>query len=314
MSIYQLLFPQQCVISSFQYSDNAIEQDVFDISVQDTHCFFADGLLVHNCHNFGGMKFFHTARKFKAPYRYGLSGTAFRNDDAGMLLNALCGDIISKIKTTELVEKGVVYRTKIMMHFLDFRLPIPVTSRNWREIYSAGIVYNEQRNRIIVKWARRLRKNKYTVLILVKEIEHGNILKAMLSQYMLNVQFMNGQETAQNREDVLRRFCKGCIPVLIGTKIYNEGIDFVGLTNDDIKGKSVIFAGGGKSKIESIQMAARPTTREAKEGMHEEALIIDFFDSFQNQLLKHSLERRRTYKNIGEFDVSTVHEIPSFSC
>ena len=262
-------------------------------------------------HNFGGMEFFNTARKFKAPYRYGLSGTAFRNDDAGMLLNALCGDIISKIRTKELVEKGVVYRTKILMHHQNYRLPIPITSRDWRKIYNYCIVNNMQRNKTIRKWARRLHRKHYTVLILVKEIEHVNILRRMIERKIPGgVRFMNGQETAQNREDTLKNFCLGHIPVLIGTKIYNEGVDFVGIKNPDIKGKSVIFAGAGKSKIESIQMAARPTTKENKEDMAEDALIIDFIDSFHGLLQKHSMERMKTYRQIGEFDVSTVSEIP----
>ncbi len=261
-------------------------------------------------HNFGGMKFFNTARKFKAPYRYGLSGTAFRNDDAGMLLNALCGDIISKIRTKELVEKGVVYRTKILMHHQSYRLPIPISSRDWRKIYNYCIVNNVQRNKAIRKWARRLHRAHYTVLILVKEIEHGNILRRMIGEKIQGVQFMNGRETAQNREETLKNFCLGHVPVLIGTKIYNEGVDFVGIKNPDIRGKSVIFAGAGKSKIESIQMAARPTTKEKKEDMAEDALIIDFIDSFHRLLERHSMERMRTYKQLGEFDVSTVSEIP----
>jgi len=257
---------------------------VYDLSVENNHSFLANDLLVHN------------------------SGTPFRMDEAGMCLNALCGEIVARVTTKELEEKGVVYKTKIIMQKNPCPPPFPMSSKDWTKLYAWGVVTNPYRNNLIIKWAKRLHEAGRTVLIIVKELNHGNVIKDALAKTygQDSVLFMNGKEAKPTRQKSLENFCKGNLPFLIGTKIYNEGIDFVGIENPKITGKSVILGTGGRSKINAIQTTARPTTMEKRKGMASEAIIVDFADTFHATFRKHSLDRFNTYKNVGGFSTVVI--------
>lgn len=78
--------------------------------------------------------------------------------------------------------------------------------------------------------------------------------------------------------------------VLIATGIFDEGVDMPLLD-------AGIMAGGGQSKIKSIQRVGR-ILRPKPTGSNE-VFIIDFKDTGNKYLLRHSAERLQAYEDEG---------------
>ena len=55
-------------------------EDVYDIEVEDNHNYFAEGVLVHNCHQGNAPCFAKFIKALDTKYRLGLSATPHRKD------------------------------------------------------------------------------------------------------------------------------------------------------------------------------------------------------------------------------------------
>jgi len=77
------------------------KENVYDIEVQDVHCFFANGIMVHNCHHAAAKTVSDTINASpNAFWRYGGSATPYREDGAEILLQALFGRKIVDISAS----------------------------------------------------------------------------------------------------------------------------------------------------------------------------------------------------------------------
>jgi superfamily II DNA or RNA helicase len=117
---------------------------------------------------------------------------------------------------------------------------------------------------------------------LVTEIEHGNILKEMIEKKKIDCVYMNGS--------TIDREIKEHMKVLIGTSIFNEGVD---LKYFDV----LILAAGGKSSVQLIQRVGR-VLRPKTDG--RESIVYDFIDR-SKYINKHYKKRRMILEN--DFEV-----------
>ena len=243
------------------------EDEVFDLSVDNTENFVANGILVHN------------------------SATPVREDGKDLFFEACFGPKLVNISFTYLIENGFLVRPFICFVKLNgSQLPLHTTAKH-STIYSKGIVGNEFRNRMAIAEAKMLYLNGHHPLMLVQHVKHGNILKS----YMPEAGFIHGKDSIIQRKEALDKFCIGEIPILIATTILDEAIDIPPCD-------SIIMTGGGASYVRTIQRISRGMRIDPNNPNKKFCVVIDFFDQ-DKYLDRHCFVRQNTYRSEKAFKI-----------
>lgn len=224
-----------------------------------------------------------------ARYHFGFSGTPFREDGADLLINGICGGKeIVEITASELIKDGFLVPPKI--RFLNVpeqpRLP-----SKYQSIYKSYIVENDVRNDKIVKAAEKLIASGRQVLILVRQIKHGEILLDKLGD-KFNTYFLSGEVGSDERNRVRKEFVDGKINLLIASTIFDMGIDIKSLS-------ALILAGSGKSSGRALQRIGRVIRPDDGK---TDAIVVDFIDRAK-YLTQHSYERIKVYRLEPAFQI-----------
>lgn len=223
-----------------------------------------------------------------ARYKFGFSGTAWRDDNADMLIEAATGKIIIEVNASELIKGGFLVKPKI--YFVDVPEKANMPS-NYHSIYKKYIVQNLARNNKIIKNAEKLVKQGRKVLVLVKNINHGKILLSKFSPDTV-VYFVRGDIKSEERNRIRKDFLNNKIDVIIASVVYDQGIDIPNLDG-------LILAGSGKASGRALQRIGR-VIRPFKG--KKDAIVIDFMDNCK-YLSEHSKKRMEIYKKEAGFEV-----------
>lgn len=207
-------------------------------------------------------------------FRIGLTATNFRNDGADLGLEAVLSEVLYEYTVKQAFDDGFLVRPKF--HILPLAFP---TKGKYQEVYKEGIVENSQRNQAIAEIA--IEHKKDSVIVLVQQIEHGEVLKTLIPDSV----FINGQEKDTVRQKAMEDFRKGKLKCLIGTSVIGEGVDLP-IAN------VLIMAGGGKARSGIIQNVGRVLRLYPGK---DTALIYDFTDQDGSFLEEHSILRRHVY-------------------
>jgi len=229
-------------------------------------------ILAMHCHN--------------AFYRFGLSGTPLKRGElANMKLIACIEDAIYSLPTKDLQKAGDL--CPIQINMIENK-EVSYQSK-WHDVYSDAVVNSEHRNSMIVKLAIKHFLNGDKVLILVREITHGNNLYNMLDSCGVITTFLKGSVSSEAREAWKKKFEDDDYPnfVLLATTIFDEGVDLPAV--------NVIIQGtGGKSEVKTIQRTGRGLRKKLDGGG---LTVYDFIDSSE-YLDKYSEQRMRIYKDV----------------
>ena len=204
-----------------------------------------------------------------------------------MLLQAATGDVIYQIDYDTLKKYGLLSDAEIYMinipgtdrsldHALGLKVLAPDDFLGAEEKF---LVYGDIRNKTAAAIAKKYQE-QMRVLIFVKRIAHGNLLKSMIP----GSTFIHGGCKTKERLSVIDEE-KG---VLISTSIFEEGID---TPNFDV----IINCAGGKSPISTAQKIGRGLRNEKNKILR----VFDFIDHVHPVLLKHSKARMKVYKQFG---------------
>jgi superfamily II DNA or RNA helicase len=224
-----------------------------------------------------------------ARYRFGLSASPWRDDNADLFIDSQFGRRIVDISASYLIRKKYLVKPYIKMVkiFTD-----RCAYNTYPAIYKNFIVESEKRNGLIEKFAKRHVKNGDYVLILVKQVNHGKILESKIP----GSAFISGKMSAKKRKEKLDDLRDGKIKIAIATSVFDEGVDVKRLN-------CLIMAGSGKSSTRALQRIGRVIR--LFEGK-ERATIYDFIDSAK-YISSHSKARMKIYKTEPEFDIEIVN-------
>ncbi len=243
-------------------------------------------LFIDECHHVGSESWYTVSVLCPAYYRYGLSGTPLdRTDGANLRLVAATGDVIVDIGNKCLVDLGVSARANIV--FDKITEPPIAKGPRYPAVYRQGVVENDQLNGKVIEWTKICVDAGLSVLILIEEIDHGRTLDEKMwtdaDGAFIPHQFIWGDESTEVRSAALLEFGERRLPVLISSKILDEGVD---VPTIDV----IILAGSRKSRIATMQRLGR--------GLRGDRLIVIEFSNFcHNYLLEHSMVRFQDYKN-----------------
>lgn len=265
------------------------DEDVFDITVEDTHCFFANGILVHNCQHWKAETCQLICQELKsAYYTYGMSATVFRDSADDMLIQACFGRKIVDINASDLIRAGYLMRPDIkMVHVRNKKCQY----KQWQQIYKDQVAENKEYNSMVANIANAyIEQNRY-VLVLVKHINHGKELASMIPGAL----FLSGGSSKQAREAGIKNLRNKRISCICSTVIFDEGINCQSLD-------TVIMAGQGCSRTRALQRIGRILRPYPGK---ERATAIDFC-IHQKYLEKHAVEREKIYRSEPEFSVEDI--------
>jgi superfamily II DNA or RNA helicase len=273
-------------ISSISLS---VEEEVFDITVEGTHCFFANNILVHNCQHWRAETCQLIARNLDQAY-YTLAGSATPYRDSGddLMIQACFGKKIAEISASKLIRKNWLIKPQIKI--LHIKKP-KSQFRQWQQLYKEQITDNIEYNQMVANLANAYIQEGRTVLVLFQQIKHGKLLTSLIP----GSEFLAGSSTKKKREEKIQELREKKIACICGSTILDEGVDVRVLD-------TLILAGGGKSKTRALQRIGRilrPYPGKAT------ATVIDF-RIHQKYLKEHSIAREKIYKTEPEFEIEHI--------
>jgi superfamily II DNA or RNA helicase len=227
----------------------------------------------------------------KAYYCFGGTATPSREDNADLMLEGLFGSKRGNITASFLIKKGHLVRPEI--YFLKLKKK-GSRAATYDQDYKENLMYNEERNKMIIAAAEKMKSLGLPTLILVQRIDHGKLLESMIQDSI----FIHGSSSKDKRSQILKDFENGNIKMLIASTIADEGLDLPVL-------EALIHGGGGRSRNRIRQRVGR-VIRTDKNKPNKRAIVIDFEDNGY-YISKHSRERKKVLQLEEEFSVSTIN-------
>lgn len=271
-------------------------------------------IMVDECQAVGTKTWDEVLGECHAPYRILLSATPWRTDGATLKLEAQSGPVLFTTTAEEQIEKGRLCELDIYYHKFDHKMfndgdhGIP-----YAEAYAAFIAGNEERNKLIVKLALELVEEERLTLVFVTNIDHGHILKQEFIKAGLSpddVRFIWGGSTNKDRREGILDFKKGKFKVLIGSTIFDAGVNIPAISG-------AVVAGAGNADITIIQKIGRAarncdyenilgyTPKFLKEASKKRSIIHDIADT--NICYFRKQARNRYYTLRKEYGKDRVH-------
>ena len=262
-------------------------------------------VIFDECHHLAADMFFTCAQNCdNAEYFLAMSATTFRDDGADLVIEAGSSEIIYSISLSKLIENGWLIPADI--HIYDYPpLPPMDIGSKYNIQYDICIVNNEERNKKIRELVKKYYVEDKQILILCKELDHID----KLYNYLFNdfvflsddiIQVVHSK--VKNRLEILEKFKNKEFPILIGSTIFDEGVD---IPNLDV----AILAGAGRSRVKVYQRIGRVLRTGQKEPYFgdKKATIIDFRDNMK-PFYYHFLDRLSIYKNEPAFHITEHYE------
>lgn len=226
----------------------------------------------------------------------GLSASPWRDDGLDLLIEAACGPVVHRVSASDLIDAGVLVPPRIIAYHLP--MPSQLTplhnSDQHHELYKAWVVNNPERNAFVAHLAQHRMAAGRTVLILVKQVDHGRMLAGRIP----GAEFLEGADGSRKRNAILKRVREGTVPCLVTTSLGDEGLDLKIVS-------TVILAGAGKSSTKALQRIGRALRRHDASGKVD-AEIYDLVDNhrvFRKQYWK----RTEIYQTERCFKVNDVY-------
>ena len=232
-------------------------------------------------------------------YRFGFSGTPFdRTDARSIAVVAAVGPKIYTIKSQFLIDRGYVPRPVIRM------LPCVQDGTDhakYATVYRHTVEESRARNSVCLSILEAMEKPG---IAFVRKRGHGLALAKLAEKRGMNVTYVDGRMSRQQRETAVTDARRGAIDVLMSTVVFQEGLDLPEL-------RSVANLAGGQSVIEILQRLGRGMRKD-----HDDDHTFQVWDVFdvvrrakgsrrQKWLQKHSQARAAAMAREGH--TVTIH-------
>ena len=289
-------------------------QDITVVSMQsadDDYIRNVKMILFDECHHIPANTCVDIANKcVNAYYRIGVSATPWRDAGDDMLIEAVLSPRIKSmdISASTLIKMG--YLVQPTIYFVP--ITTVVQGKKFNDIYQKAIVDNDYRNRIIYQIITQMHKRDRKILVLIKNIQHGetilNALKKLIPEeqnpitvahpksgkettvIVRNVEFLSGNDGSLKRSAVIEAVKQDKCHILIASVIADEGLDLPILD-------TLVLAGGGKSSTRAFQRIGRVIRLYKNK---KKAVVFDFMD-YTPMLRNHSRKRKRLYSQEPEW-------------
>jgi len=240
-------------------------------------------IIADECHHVAAPNFLKNVAMCIARNRIGMSASiGDRGDKLDILNQAFIGPLIYRKKHHQLREENYVSEIEVQMWPFDHIWEGEEYDKP-ADIDKYCIVENIKRNRFIVSILSNLSPNP--VLVFVKQIRHGEIIKEMCLRNNIPAQFF----CAENQNSDLESWIRNPKGVVIATKILDTGMNSPTL-------QYALNAAGGRSAISAEQQSGRIVRKTFKKDFAE---YIDIADKNHRILSSQCIERVKKYMQLG---------------
>jgi len=227
-----------------------------------------------------------------ARWRIGVTGTIPEERADIYTIRGLTGNILDKVKTKELQDKGIVSKMKLNILFLKHSKEFEKSVLDYQ--HERVLLENStRRNRVIATLAKGYLKKKKNVLILYDKLDHGKKIKDRMSGSKYKKMFqIEGDVKVQAREEAREYAEENDGVLLLATYgVFSTGVNIKNL-------HVVIFASTGKAKIKLLQSVGRGLRKHPNK---KHLMLFDVADS--TKYSKRHLEKRLEYYTNEEYDL-----------
>lgn len=234
-------------------------------------------LIVDECHMVAADTAYNIATSLNVPRKIGFSASPWRDDNADLKIEGALGPMIYRVDAKTLVDEG--FLVPPIFRIVDTRPPkMPSLSwldhGSWSKAYERVIVKNDYRNDLVSGEARQLIEQERTVLLLVKQLKHGERLRRQIPKSVMlagsSPKDVRAFFEGEDRKRILDDLRAGRVRCVIATSVLDMGVDVPALD-------ALVLAGGGKSSTRHLQRIGR-VCRPAPGKDH--GLVVDFDDSW----------------------------------
>lgn len=262
--------------------------NVYDISVENNHNFFANGILSHNCHNYGTKRLLPYVKK-KCKYKIGLTATLQRMDNNHYKLMEIFDYEVFKYTPQQALFEGVLnpfkfFNISVELDF-DSRERYDILTQKINTLLQAGGGFKKimrgssgMKRKMLSKMNERKdlvnnysRKFDVVKTICKKHITDKIIIFNEYNKqtsrsyfYLLDIGVracvVHSGLTKQKRDDALSGFQRDKYNVLLASKVLDEGFNLPKL---DV----AIIAAGNSTSRQTIQRMGRVLRRKKHASM-----------------------------------------------
>ncbi len=261
---------------------------VYNIEVKDNNNYFANGVLVHNCHHAPAETFAEVIGQTNTKYLLGLTATTKRSDGLDKLIYYYMGDLVHSIEAERLEKLGRIIKPELRVIQTNFSYYIKSVYQRPAMIQS--LTKDKDRNTLITYHVnKQLDTYKGVALIISDRKSHCETLQELLLDNQIKAEILMSSVSAKQRREVVERLQAGESEALVATsQLIGEGFDLPSLSSIFLT-MPIKFDGRLQQYIGRIVRVAEGKTK---------AIIYDFSDKCW--LLQHSLKRRMEYyKSVG---------------
>jgi len=257
-------------------------------------------LIVDECHMVAADTAYNIATNLNCKIKVGMSASPWRDDNADIKIEAALGPIVYRVGVETLVDEG--FLVPPMFRIVNTKPNAEAVGQpydSWAKAYRAVVVDNKYRNELVVKTANDLVDQGRIVLLLVKQLKHGEKLRKMIPKSV----FIAGSSPAEiqafhqsgDRERILNELRRGDVRCVIATSVADMGVDVPALD-------ALVLAGGGKSSTRHLQRIGR-VCRPFEDKKY--GVVVDFDDSWAHIKEKRDRETGEVAHLPGWFDAHT---------
>lgn len=236
-----------------------------------------------------------------AYYRYGCSATPFHDSDEDVLIEAVTGRLLKKFSASYLITHNWI--SQPFIHLIQFKQDRLPTGTTYAKAYEQRVIKNAERNDLVRRLAEMEADKGNSVLISVRQINHGEIIyKLLKDKYKNKVVFLNSKIASSKVSEVLQQLFRKEVLIVIATSLINEGINVPSLD-------TLIFASCPKSPIITMQLVGRVLRRTENKNTVN---VYDIQDYGCKYLTSASKERVNIYATEPAFMLREITNIEAF--
>jgi superfamily II DNA or RNA helicase len=222
-----------------------------------------------------------------APIRLGLTATLPDSTEAKLAMEAFIGPLLEDFTINQAREEGYMAKPIIRIKKIS-RLENVHSLRKYADVYEWGIIRRLERNKLIIDIVKEHQAKNESVLIVVTQIIHGQLLKNIGDNNGVEIEFVNGATDTETRDLTKQLLNDKKIKCVICTAVWKEGINIPELN-------VIINAAGGKSELVTLQSIGRGLRKTKNKS---ELIIYDFFDNSHHYLIDHFGARISLYMDL----------------
>lgn len=226
-------------------------------------------------------------------YRYGFTGTLDGLQYHRLLIEGLCGPVVTIVKAKELIDRKITSALEIKCLILKYCDMTRLQNKSMKYHDEIKFIINhKKRNQLIANLAKTIQENKKkNVLVITGFLDHIKNICAELDEMGCKYYVVHGGIDTNIREEIRQLSEKYNGIIIIATYgVFSTGINIKNL-------QYIIFGSPSKSLIRVLQTIGRILRKDGKDNI---ATAIDLVDDFshkkhKNYILRHFFERIKIY-------------------